>query len=390
MGLGRPNWSRLGGCSGVNLVTMKIMSWNVRGLGRSDKRSRVKLLINKREVDVLLLQETKRSNIDEAFSRSIWPWEKMEFMAVDSDGSARGLLSIWNPNVFLLSDCYCNRNFLLLSSTSTVSFECVFVNIYAPNDVVKRAKLWEFIISIRSFFQKPWCKGGDYNEIRFVAERRGCTRRDKGMQDFYNFVDKLEMVDIPMLGRSFTWSNSVKGERWSKIDRFLLDPSWLEKFKFKLWGLPRIVSDHCPLLLKEDERNWDPRPFRFLNAWLLHPSFTANVQRSWVDVQVQGWAGSRVKMKFRLKDELKRWNTEVFGCVENQLKKAENELHEYDLLAESRLLDSQETARRRVLRNLVWSLRKKKDSIWFQKSRLNWAQNGDGNTRFFHLIASQR
>lgn len=108
--------------------------------------------------------------------------------------------------------------------------------------------------------------GGDYNEIRSLAERRGCTRRDKGMQDFNNFVDRLEMVDIPMLGRSFTWSNSVEGERWSKIDRFLLHPRWLEKFRFKLWGLPRLVSDHCPLLLKDDERNWGPRPFRFLNA----------------------------------------------------------------------------------------------------------------------------
>lgn len=65
----------------------------------------------------------------------------------------------------------------------------------------------------------------------------------------------------------------------------------------------------------------------------------------------------------RLKVELKRWNTEVFGCVENQLKKAENELYESDFLAESRLLESQELARRRELRNLVWSLRKKKDSI---------------------------
>lgn len=110
MGLVRHNWLRFGGCSGVNLVVMKIMSWNVRGLGRSDKRSRVKLLIKERRVDVLLLQETKKSNIDEIFVRFIWSWEKMEFMAVDSDGSARELLSIWNPNVFLLSDCCCNRH----------------------------------------------------------------------------------------------------------------------------------------------------------------------------------------------------------------------------------------------------------------------------------------
>lgn len=108
--------------------------------------------------------------------------------------------------------------------------------------------------------------GEDFNEIRFRAERRGCIRRDREMQDFNNLVDQLGMLDIPMLGRSYTWCNSMEGERWSRIDRFLLNPIWLEKFIFKLWRLPRVVSDHCPLLLVEDERNWGPRPFRFINA----------------------------------------------------------------------------------------------------------------------------
>ncbi|XP_028065808.1 uncharacterized protein LOC114268782 [Camellia sinensis] len=286
------------------------MSWNVRGLGRLEKRRRVKQMIKEKRVDVLLLQETKSRNIDVTFVRSIWPWEKLEFMAADSDGSAGGLLSIWNPEVFSLSECCSNRNFLLLSGTLSGSFECVFLNIYAPNDVVQRAKLWNSILNIRSSFLKPWCMGGDYNEIRVPNERRGCTRSSKGMHDFNNFVDHLEMLDLPMLGRNFTWCNSLEGERWSRIDRFLLDPTW-----------------------------------------------------------VQGWARYRAKAKLcSLKAELKRWNSEVFGCVEDQLKKAEVELHELDLLAEMRSLEPHEVVRRREVKNLVWSYRKKLDWIWFQKS----------------------
>ncbi|KAF5961957.1 hypothetical protein HYC85_003166 [Camellia sinensis] len=45
-----------------------------------------------------LLQETKRTSIDEEFVRSCWSGEKMEFMAVDSDGVGGGLLCIWNPD----------------------------------------------------------------------------------------------------------------------------------------------------------------------------------------------------------------------------------------------------------------------------------------------------
>ncbi|XP_028086229.1 uncharacterized protein LOC114287150 [Camellia sinensis] len=256
---------------------MKIMSWNVRGLGRAEKRRRVRQVIQDRKVDVLLLQETKKSSVDEMFVRSVWPWERMAFMAVDSDGSAGGLLSIWNTEVFQLKECCGHRNFLLLSGVTLNSFECVFLNVYGPNDVSKRAELWATFGNIRTSFHRPWCMGGDFNVIRNIEDRRGCARRDRGMVEFNNFIDQMELVEIPLLGRRFTWCNSMAGERWSKIDRFLLDVVWLEKFRFQMWGLPRVVSDHCPLLLMEDERNWGPRPFRFLNAWTLHPDSNGKI-----------------------------------------------------------------------------------------------------------------
>lgn len=61
-----------------------------------------------------------------------------------------------------------------------------------------------------------------------------------------------------MLGRKFTWCNTLEGKKWSRIDRFLLSPEWLVTYKLKLWGLPRTISDHCPLLLMEDGRDWGP------------------------------------------------------------------------------------------------------------------------------------
>ncbi|XP_028083295.1 uncharacterized protein LOC114284558 [Camellia sinensis] len=367
------------------------MSWNVRGLGRADKRRRVRQVMQDRNVDVLLLQETKKSSTEEMFVRSFWPWERMEFMAVDSEASAGGLLSIWNPEVFQLLDCCCHRNFLLILGIALSSFECVFINVYGPNDVSKRALLWDTIINIRTSFQKPWCMGGDYNEIRNIEDRRGCVRRDRGMLEFNNFIDQLELVEVPMLGSRFTWCNSMEGERWSKIDRFLLDAIWLEKFRFQMWGLPRLVSEHCPLLLMEDKRNWGPRPFRFLNAWTLYPGFLSAAKRAWSEHQVQGWACYRVQRRLGgMKVELKKWNIEVFGLVEEQLKKAEEELHAYDLLAESRELASIEIESRREAKHLVWKLRKRKDWLWFQKSKLNWAQHGDRNMRYFHICASKR
>ncbi|KAL7185216.1 hypothetical protein ACSBR2_027194 [Camellia fascicularis] len=128
-----------------------------------------------------------------------------------------------------------------------------------------------FSYQLKSAFPDPWCLGGDLNEIRNIGERVGCSRTNKGMMDLNSFVENYELSDLPLLGRKFTWCNAQDGERWSRIDRILLNPEWLLKFNFKLWGLLRLFSDHCPLFLMDDERDWGSKPFTFINAWTIHP-----------------------------------------------------------------------------------------------------------------------
>lgn len=134
---------------------------------------------------------------------------------------------------------------------------------------------------LKGAFTRPWCIGGDFNEIRFLNERKGCIRRDREMKDFNDFIDLMELHDLPMLGRLFTWCNDVGERRWSRLDRFLLDTGWLEKFSFKQWGLSRSISDHCPVIIMTDERDWGPKPFRCINAWSTHPNFVAEVKNAW-------------------------------------------------------------------------------------------------------------
>lgn len=59
-------------------------------------------------------------------------------------------------------------------------------------------------------------------------------------------------------------------------------------------------------------------------------------------------------MKLRyLMLELKKWSNEVFGNVSYLLKKTEVELHEMDLLAQSRVLTEKEVVKRREVRKEV-------------------------------------
>lgn len=132
----------------------------------------------------------------------------MEFMSVDSEGTAGGLLCIWYPEVFQLGACCSSRRFILLSSTIFNSFECVLLNIYAPNDVGGKGKLWDSLLKLKQGFPKPWCLCGDFNEIRHIGEKKGCSRRERGMTELNEFIENSEVQDLPLLGRKFTWCNS--------------------------------------------------------------------------------------------------------------------------------------------------------------------------------------
>ncbi|KAL7254795.1 hypothetical protein ACSBR1_009026 [Camellia fascicularis] len=174
---------------------MKLMSWNVRGLGKSERRRKLKEIIRVRKLDFVLLQETKKVKISKLFVRSLWSGNQMAFMAMDIIGNA---------------------------GTTSSNFNCTILNVYASNDMLKRRSLWELLFSLKSFYIHPWCIGGDFNEVKNIGERKGCVTSEVGMKNFGDFIEKIEAVDLPMLGRKYTWDSSQDGVRWSKINRFIV------------------------------------------------------------------------------------------------------------------------------------------------------------------------
>lgn len=91
-------------------------------------------------------------------------------------------------------------------------------------------------------------------------------------------------------------------------------------------GLPRTVSNHCPIVLKEDNRDWGPKPFRFMNCWVLHSDFLPMAEKVWLEDGPEEWAGYKLFKKLgRLKKHLKEWNVSVFGNLSSQLRLAEEE-----------------------------------------------------------------
>ncbi|GKV07784.1 hypothetical protein SLEP1_g19505 [Rubroshorea leprosula] len=168
----------------------------------------------------------------------------------------------------------------------------------------KKRALWEELHNLILNRKGNWCLGGDFNAVRSAGERAGCKGMSREMIDFDRFISESGLVDLPMVGRKYTWYNA-NGKYMSRIDRFLVSEEWLMRWcDVKQWGLERTVSDHCPVLLKHERVDWGPKPFKIFDAWLQEPGCKEIIRNTWNSTTVEGWYG------FKLKEKLKTFSEE--------------------------------------------------------------------------------
>jgi endonuclease/exonuclease/phosphatase family metal-dependent hydrolase len=63
-------------------------------------------------------------------------------------------------------------------------------------------------------------------------------------------INSLDLREIVLSGRQFTWTNNMSTPTFVKLDRILTSIDWELKYpRVTARALPRILSDHTPLLL---------------------------------------------------------------------------------------------------------------------------------------------
>jgi hypothetical protein len=200
----------------------------------------------------------------------------------------------------------------------------------------------------------------------------------------------MELIDIPVLGKKFSWF-SGDGKSMSRIDRFLLSDGFIASQGISSqWIGNRDISDHSPIWLVSSIVNWGPKPFRVINGWMEHPDFYSFVENAWKGFSVRGKKAYVLKEKFKLLREcLRKWNRDVFGIIDLNIDKTVNDLNEIESFLEE---DNGEAVltRRVELNKEFWSQLHFKESLLKQKSRDKWVKEGDSNSRFFHASIKSR
>ena len=200
-----------------------------------------------------------------------------------------------------------------------------------------RRLLWEELVGLNSWWNVPWCVGGDFNVVRFSSERSGSTSFTAAMREFSSFISEQGLIDILLQGGFFTWSNSREVVSKARLDRFLFFADWEDKFPFvSQQRLPRLLSDHFPIVLEGGSFQRGRRPFRFENMWLKDEGFVERVRSWWDSYNILGAPSFVLANKLKLlKNDLKKWNVEVFGNVEDWVRKLWQELSDLKMIRDS-------------------------------------------------------
>ncbi|GAU49526.1 hypothetical protein TSUD_377390 [Trifolium subterraneum] len=205
------------------------------------------------------------------------------------------------------------------------------------------------------------------------GERRGCRGSVclSERSEFSLFIEAMEVIDIPILGKKFTWFNS-DGSTMSRLDRFLLSEGFIHKGGISnQWIGDRDISDYFPIWLECSNLNWGPKPFKFNNCWVDHPEFLDLVKNIWVQSNMK-----------RLKEALKKWNRDVFGFKDLCIDKTLRELNEVEDLIANGDVDPVDLNSKELVRKF-WEQIHSKESLLRKKSRTKWIQEGDSNSHFF-------
>lgn len=320
---------------------MILSSFKIRGLEGLVKRNAIKDLVRLEKVDFLAIQETKLEVISDSLCFNIWGGEDCQWIYLPAVGNSGGLLSIWCKSVASLIFSFSGESFVGVCLEWGVLKRCFIVNVYSKCNMSGKRILWENLAALKNNLGNgAWCFLGDFNAVLNRGERKGQNQLGSGpssveMVEFGEFVSELELVNLPVLGRRFTWYHP-NGSTMSRIDRVLVSHDWLDCWaNLSLWVLSRTVSDHCPLVVRYNCVDWGLRPFRFNNHWLLHKDFQKLVEGYWRNSEVTGWMTYILKEKLKgLKNLIKDWSREHYGQTYSKIANLVSDINVIDVRSE--------------------------------------------------------
>jgi endonuclease/exonuclease/phosphatase family metal-dependent hydrolase len=125
--------------------------------------------------------------------------------------------------------------------------------------------------------------GGDFNIVRSPSEKNNLRYNDRWLFLFNVVINSLDLRDLELSGRQYSWASNLQTATYEKLDRILVSTDWEIKYpKVNVRASPRSLSDRTPLLLDTGmPSQHNSQMFKFELVWLLKDGFFEIVTGIW-------------------------------------------------------------------------------------------------------------
>ncbi|XP_071900933.1 uncharacterized protein [Coffea arabica] len=367
---------------------MRVQVWNCQGVGSPLTIFQLREVNNLFSPSMVFLSETKNRTIYMKKVKNILRFDEM--VVVETMNKAGGLALLWKEEVKVLQ---------VLKTAFTIEAHVVdlennydwwFVGIYASCDNHIRKQQWKVIERRKSLWGERWILAGDFNDIISNEEKwGGIYRQETSFQDFKQFINGNQLMDIGFTGHPWTWCNNWEdtGEIKQRLDRGLCSLSWSQVYEnIVCRHIDSYASDHSILIIDTKPNSSRRRKrFYFDKTWLQKADIGDVIREAWQQ-ETQGSRMYQVTSKIKnCRLALSKWKNRF---QTNSRQKIENIQFQLSELKKS--TGSTRNGFKASLKRQLKDAYHEEEQYWQQKSRIQWLREGDKNTKYFHALVQGR
>ncbi|XP_019225845.1 PREDICTED: uncharacterized protein LOC109207390 [Nicotiana attenuata] len=306
--------------------------WNTRGLNRTTKQKEVNLFLQRQQVGLFGLLETKikRAKANKAALNLCTGWS---YITNHSKHNPGRVWILWGPQIFTMQvEMVTEQLIHSVINHSSTGKKMNVTMVYGFNDQALRAELWR--------------------DIRRIANQEG---QDRVL---------------------------------SRIDRVFTNNDWVNKLPAsEVHYMPAGVYDHSPAIIQwEGTGAPKMRIFRYYNIWSMDKSFMIRVEGTWRQ-QIQGTKMFKVVGKLNtLNKVLIKLNKDRFAEVEKQEDESMKKLIECQEKIQKETRNERLGKEEKELTKKYIYWKEAKSKYMQQRSKVQWLKYGDMNTSYFHSV----
>ncbi|XP_017636142.1 uncharacterized protein LOC108478216 [Gossypium arboreum] len=262
---------------------MKIICWNIRGLGNPREVRRLLFSLKQQNPQMVFFMETK---INEKWMKKIR--RRCGFgngIDVSAEGSRGGICLAWKEDIQVSLKIFSLTHIDVLVKGENITDEWRFKGFYGSPYIQNKNVSWNLLRNLGKESDHPWLVGGDFNEIMYSFENSGGQQREeKMMEAFREVLEECHLTDVGYTGVWFTWErgNMAETNIRERLDRDVANEKWIKLFpRGNVHHLTSSLSDHCPLLINTTiGYNFMGIPkFKFEAWWTIEESLEQEVKK---------------------------------------------------------------------------------------------------------------